>query len=52
MAESKQNESLVGVPLKDFVKEELAKQAEKNGRSLGREAARIVTQNVMRKAAI
>ena len=46
----KKEESVVNVPLKPEVKKLLERQADGNGRAMGREAARIIEREVMATA--
>jgi len=43
-------ESMVGVPLKIEVRKILERQADENGRAMGREAARIIESELMKTA--
>lgn len=45
----KANEQVINVPLKPEVKRALVARADANGRATGREAARIIEQNVSAK---
>lgn len=44
------NEQILNVPLKPEIKKLLEKQADENGRAMGREAARIIERDVKKQA--
>lgn len=46
----KKEESVVNVPLKVEVRNILERQADENGRAMGREAARIIERELMKAA--
>lgn len=46
----KKEESVVNVPLKVEVRNILERQADENGRAMGREAARIIERELMKTA--